>query len=527
MGGAVRRALVGAGLVAGLAGLGASLVVASGPPATASRTGASRKGHGQPSRRRGTLTVLEDFLSWSTGLDPMTSPRAGADQSVEDAIFGELFQLGPHGKTVPDLAAGYRLGTGARSLTIDLRHAVRFSDGTAFDAKAVAFNLRHDLKAACACRPPWPGATITTSGRYVVTIHLKRPDGAVLDQFQDSNVNWIASPSALHREGAQGFAERPVGAGPFEVVSNTTDQKLVLKANPSYFEKGHPYLKGLVFLRVNGDEPALEDLRSGAAQAYESLTTPALLGGFTSAHLTATLEPSTSVVDLALNVSAAPFRAKRARRALYLATDTKALDKALNGGAVGPSESFTGPTGRFYEPRVPGYPTYDLRAAKRLVKRLGGLRFTLVVASYLAQGIGTALQGMFEQAGMKVTLTSNLRQGWGAALGALGSFDPAEPTSGLSRFPPSGPIGRALAAGEAAATTAARAKDYAKAAGLFAKDELGPFLYPPAEWSIAAPGVRGPGLTTELPAVGPGPAVWWQDVSMRSGSSAHRAAGGR
>lgn len=488
------------------------------PSATAAT---ARARHGR--RDGGSLTVLESFLSWTSGLDPQTNPQAVADQSLEDAVYGELFELGPRGRIVDDLASGAHLGDGGRTLTIDVRRGVRFSDGMPFTSTAVADNLRADLKAECACRPSWPVSSITTPSTDEVVVHLRHPDGAILDQFQGSIANWVVDPRALGQMGVVAYGQRPVGAGPFEVVSDVTNDKLVLRRNPRYWQRGHPYLKELTFQAITLPTQAIEDLRnaeavsglhSGVGEALESMSSPGLLSGFTSDGCRATLEPSTSVLYVGLDLARAPFDRPKARRALYEATDATALDRVLNGNAVPVVESFTGPTGRFYEPRVPGYPTYDLHKARQLVHRLGGLSFTLVVPYYLGQTLGAALQSMYDEAGMKVTLATSLSKGWGAVVGSLGSFDPAGP-SGLQRFEKVPVLGRLLAAGAAATGSSARARDYAKAAEVFTKDELGPFLYPPASWSIACHGAEGPGLTSELPAIGPGPAIPWEDVFVK------------
>jgi peptide/nickel transport system substrate-binding protein len=212
----------------------------------------------------GSLTVLENSVgvSWPQGLNPLTNDSAEADQSLEDAIFGELFALGPGGRVLDDLAAGARLSNGAKTLTIHLRPKVRFSDGTAFDAAAVAFNFGKDLASACTCTPPWQVASIATPTPTTVVIHLKVPDSAIINQFEDSNVNWIVSPTALEKTPATAFALAPVGAGPFEVVSDTVSTKLVLRRNPYYWQAGHPFLEHLTFLSTSGDEAALEDQES-------------------------------------------------------------------------------------------------------------------------------------------------------------------------------------------------------------------------------------------------------------------------
>lgn len=86
--------------------------------------------------------------------------------------------------------------------------------------------------------------------------------------------------------------------------------------------------------------------------------------------------------------------------------------------------------------------------------------------------------------------------------------------TGLSAYTDVPELGAGLAKANDTTNRATRAALYRKGATDFAKDALGPFLYPPASWSIVAKGVHGPGLTTELPSNGDGPAVLWQDVSI-------------
>lgn len=39
------------------------------------------------------------ITSWTSGLDPLTNPYAAGDKTIEDAVFGQLFELGPGGTT--------------------------------------------------------------------------------------------------------------------------------------------------------------------------------------------------------------------------------------------------------------------------------------------------------------------------------------------------------------------------------------------------------------------------------------------
>src|SRR5262249_37485901 len=77
-------------------------VVLAPPPCGSSGTGNTSEagGNGKP-HAGGSLTVLEGSGyagAWPAGLDPATNTSGAADQSYMDAIYGQLFELGAHGK---------------------------------------------------------------------------------------------------------------------------------------------------------------------------------------------------------------------------------------------------------------------------------------------------------------------------------------------------------------------------------------------------------------------------------------------
>ena len=82
---------------------------------------------------------------YPSGLDPATNTDAVPNQDMMEAIYGQLFMLGPGGKIQPDLATGYTFSPDAKNVTITLRQGVKFSDGTPFNAQAVVFNWNRDF----------------------------------------------------------------------------------------------------------------------------------------------------------------------------------------------------------------------------------------------------------------------------------------------------------------------------------------------------------------------------------------------
>jgi peptide/nickel transport system substrate-binding protein len=487
----------------------------------------------------GNLTVLEGaglVGGYPSGLDPEQNALTTSGPMM-DAIYGDFFQIGPHGKLVPDLATSYSLTNGSRTLTLDLRHGVEFSDGTPFNASAVVFNFNRDLgNKADAANPRWsPVTSVAAPNPYTVVVNFASPDGAALSQMFDTTVSWIVSPTALAKMGPEEFRLKPVGAGPFEVVSDVLSTKLVLKKNPNYWQKGHPYLDGLTFDSVANDEAALEDLEAHDAQAYQGMSTPQLLSSYKSAGFTVTKEPGTGVIDLEIEDTIPPMNNLKAREALYYALNAAALSKDLYKGTCTIDQSFTGPGGLFYNPTVPNYRSYNLAKAKALVKQLGGLSFTM---NYAEGGLGTeeasAVQTMFKAAGMNVkingwpTLTAAIAgfftHKWQVNLWAIGSYDPAGgaaldffllgggPFSGIN----DPTVNHYINMGAASSNPSVRATAYKHLAEYVNHEALMPFICAPSSWDITAKGVSGPGLTTAYAGYVGGSMVQWQNVSMKS-----------
>jgi peptide/nickel transport system substrate-binding protein len=482
----------------------------------------------------GSLTVLElggYAGAWPAGLDPATNTSGAANQDQMNSIYGQLFELTDGAKVRPDLATGYKFSNGGKTFEMTMRPGVQFSDGTPLDASAVVFNWKRDLKSTCTCKPVLPPITsLSAPDSHTVRISFKAPDGALVNQLLVANFNWIASPSALKKMGAQKFKLNPVGAGPFTVVSDKLSNELVLKKNPGYWDKGKPYLDNLTFKSAADDESALETMQAGGAQAYIGMATPSLVNSFSS-KFTVTREPSTSPYNIQLNTSVPPFNNLKARQAIYYATDAKTIDDKLFHNQNPVAQSFTAPAGLFYQGTVPGYPTFDAAKAKALVQQLGGLNvnfFTL--RSPVNQNFMVALQTMWKQAGINVNIhlysLSGLIQQfntkkWQAALQTAGAWDPAAGVGlgfrFLSQSPFSGvhdpKLDALILGGQGAVDPNQRKQLYDQAGAYIAKQAYSPFLFPLANWNIAAKNVKGTGLTTGIPSIVVNTAPLWEEVT--------------
>jgi peptide/nickel transport system substrate-binding protein len=492
-------------------------------------------------RRGGELTVLLDASfagAWPTGLDPATNTTGGANLTQMSAIYGGLFRLvadddGSNAKVVPHQAESYEFADGGRTLRIKIKPGIKFTDGTPFDAAAVAFNFERDMKSTCTCRPQWPLAEggISTEGNDTVVLKFTRPNGAAVNSMVVSNVNWIASPTALKTMGEDKFKITPVGAGPFKVVSNKLSSELVLERNPDYFVPGRPYLDKLIVKSVGDDQPAYQALLAGQGDAYEGMTTtPLIEQAQANPRLVVTQQPATSPYLIQLNTKIPPFNNKLAREAIYYATNVEAIKKGLFKDWYPVSQTFTAPGGLFHHPTVPGYRTYDLEKAKQIVQQLGGLTVDLgTLSAYVADQVNTALKTQWEQAGIKVTIHSEQLNGliqnfnsgkWQAMLQTAGAWDPAAGVGVGFRFHSGVPfsgvadpkLDSLLDQAAAEIDPAKRDQLYQQAGKLISDEAYGPFILAFAPANVVVKGVHGPGLTTKIPPVVVNTGIIWDEV---------------
>jgi peptide/nickel transport system substrate-binding protein len=512
----------------------------------------------------GSITVLESSGyagAWTT-LDPAENKEGAATQDFMTAIYGQLFELGTGGKIIPDLATSYTFSPDAKTVTITLRQGVKFTDGTPFNAQAVYYNWERDLGTTAiknGLNPPWlvamlpapkgsapgtaepaaPGA-IQVTGPYTIVVHQDAPNGAFVDQLFDSIPNWIASPTALQKEGAS-FGQNPVGAGPFEVVTNTPNDELVVKKNPNYWQAGHPYLDQITFKTVGSDEAAYEALLANEGQVYEDMSTTQLINE-SGSHFTVDNNLGTSPYDLQLNTAVAPFNNPKARQAIYAATNFTPILQHLFGSRYPATESFTGPGGICYEQSVPGYQGYDPTLAKQLIQESGLNKVTIqlgTIAISTAQESTQALATEWEALGLKVNEQSwplsgliaafeaNGGKSWESMVQTAGAYDPAGGVGVGFRFTSGSPFSGVHDAkldtllGEAQGSTnlSTRCGFYDQAAEYIAKNYYGPFYFTFSPANISVHGVAGPGLTTPLASVAVVPTIPWEDVSYSPSSS--------
>src|SRR5205823_2693530 len=148
-------------------------------------------------------------------------------------------------KTIPWLARSWKWSNGNKTLTLNIARNARWSDGQRLTTADVVYSLTAGRQDKTMDRIGLTGAdneivSIRAKGAHSVVVSLKRRDSqfiaAILNrQFVVPKHIWskVSDPATFTNS-------KPVGSGPFDVVSRFTTQDYVLNKNPHYWQAGLP-----------------------------------------------------------------------------------------------------------------------------------------------------------------------------------------------------------------------------------------------------------------------------------------------
>lgn len=392
-------------------------------------SGTSFAGTARPTaaHRGGSITVLvaPALATWPT-FDPTrtTFPELEAD------VYGQLIETGAHGTLHPDLATNWAFSKNDLTATLSIRHGLKFTDGTPLTAQVVLSNWQRDLTPAnaCQCRAQFTAVqSMVATGPYTIQVTLSRPYAPFFSEVASTALNFMVDLDALTKKGPQAYFQLPTGAGPFIMTTNVASTRTVLRRNPGYWEAGHPYLAGLTYIAAGSDASSLAAMQTGSAQVAEAVGTQSVLEqAKKEPSLSLISQPPTSVWYLKFDTRVPPFNNILAREAVTYATDAAAIDLHLFDNLYRLNQTASPAGALFYEPKVPGARTYDLAKARKLVKQLGGLSFSVMSglqlqetemleafdSTWKAAGIQTTSPNYVNLQSLLNNLTANSWQAW-------------------------------------------------------------------------------------------------------------------
>jgi peptide/nickel transport system substrate-binding protein len=247
----------------------------------------------------------------SYGNASMTSPIQGTSQIIQNATTEGLARVMPDGRMEPQLAEKWSASADGRSLRIDLKRGLRFSDGSPVDANVLATILPGLVR-------DFMGPAVTEG----VRTRILNPNALEVD-FPYPSLMWIEALEAAIRKPGTAIA-----TGPFSQDPGSTTR---LRATDDYY-LGRPSIDFIDIKSFPSVRSAwAELLRNNIDMLYE-VGPDALdsLEGATSVSVFRFIRPYQ--YNVSFNAASGPLRSPIVRQALNFAIDREQLVRvALNG----------------------------------------------------------------------------------------------------------------------------------------------------------------------------------------------------
>lgn len=349
-------------------------------------------------------------LSVAAGADPTTlDPRktwVAQGYSINAHVFEPLVFRGEKDGNVviePVLAKSWTQKT-PTELEIRLREGIKFHNGELLNADAVAYTINSiQDKNFVTNLKLWTRdiTAVEVTGPYTLVLKTAKPTRGLLNVL--AQVPIVAPEAAKSSE----FEKRPIGTGPYKIVSYVPSGQVVIEKNPAYW--GTPGEADKITFRIMPETSTrLAALEANEVQVAENLP-PDKLGALkANKDLQVVYTPTLRVDYLVMNFRNPLMQDKKFREAISLAIDRQGIVDNLLGGTTKAANSISPPGTIGYDAKLPAY-AYDPGKAKALlagssykgeVLKVGG-----PVGRYsMDKQVTEAIAGMLQAIGLKVAV---------------------------------------------------------------------------------------------------------------------------
>ncbi|MDE2627565.1 MAG: ABC transporter substrate-binding protein [Burkholderiales bacterium] len=322
-------------------------------------------------------------------MDPQ-SLNESLQLSFMSSVYESLVGRGKDMSIVPLLATQWTQ-TSPTVWRFDLRHGVKFQDGTPFTADDVVFSFKRatdagsDMKGYVA-----PIKEVRKVNDYTVDIETLAPFPILPDTltvFGIMSKKWCEDNKAEkpvdRRKGIENTASfKANGTGPFRLKERQPSVRTVLVRNFNYWGKNESNIDEIVFTPIGNDATRVAALISGEIDVMEPVPLQDVERVKATPGYTVLQGPELRTIFLGMdqkrdellysNVKGKnPFKDVRVRRAFYQAIDIEAIKTRVMRGAATPTALMVAPAVRGFQPDMNKRLPYDPEASKKLLAEAG------------------------------------------------------------------------------------------------------------------------------------------------------------
>ncbi len=250
-----------------------------------------------------------------------------------------------------------------------LRKGIKFSDGSPFTSKDVAFSvnlIKTDKKSLQ--RSVYKGVVeVQTPDDYTAIIITKKP--RVTFMARSVRNRFIVSKAASEKQGKDFGKVPPVGTGPYTIASFRRDGDTVIRRNENYWGE-KPQIKELIWRKVGEDAARVAGLEAGQGDIINNVPGHEIARLERHPRVRVEKVPGLRVYFFGLNPAIKPWDNKLVRQAANYSVDAHSIVKNIFDGNGFVLDGLVGPHVIGYDPSLHRYP-YDPKKARELLAKAG------------------------------------------------------------------------------------------------------------------------------------------------------------
>lgn len=296
-----------------------------------------------------------------------------------------------------------------------LRDDVYFHNGEKLTADDVLYTFEKCVESSATASTIGPVdiANSKVEDDNTVVLALSKPYPAFLNCCA-IDISGIVCKSAME-EDPEGYAEKPIGTGPFKFVEWASGDYIKMEANDKWWG-GDINFKTLMLRYIPEATTRAVEVQSGGVDVAQ-ITVAEIDTLEKEKNVTVLTQPILNTSFISYNCSVEPFNNVKVRQAISLAIDNDAIVEAANYGLGETAKSFLPPMVEGYYEADSEYQGYDVEKAKQLLAEAGypnGFSCTLI--SNARQAEAEMIQAYLSEIGIDVKLNITDFPNWLDAL---------------------------------------------------------------------------------------------------------------
>lgn len=317
--------------------------------------------------------LVEASIGDASNLVPMFASDS-ASANIAGLVFAGLVRYNPKWEIEGELAESWEIQNGGKTIIFHLRKGVKWHDGRPFTSADVMFGFKTitDKNTPTAYAEDFLQVTKAEApDDHTFIVHYDKP-------FAPALASWgalVVLPKHL-LEGKDivksGFGRKPVGIGPYKFADWKTQERIMLEANPDYFE-GAPWISRYAYRIVPDSATQFLELKAGSIDMM-GLTPVQYTRQTDTAEFKKNFRKYRYIANaytyLGYNLNREIFRDVRVRRAISHAIDKDEIIKGALLGMGVPANVMYKPGSWQFNENVKTYP-FDPKKAKDLLASAG------------------------------------------------------------------------------------------------------------------------------------------------------------